>query len=232
MASPLTTLGEHLSTPVAVSVAEYEASRRLDSRQCASWAVWGTTTGDLSIFDDAERIVPRLRKDVVLIGANFGLDKGDAGGFRPFQNFHSAKSGGDTKLRNGVTGTVLEGAFLTDLVKDYPTKYANGLAQKIRSGSLDTDRHVRSGFEAEQEALGLDVDTLYVPVGASTRTLWDLLVKRGVIPAEQRVFHRNFGAGPLFAGKPVTNLRHYSGSVNMVAAVEALLAQVAQPFER
>ena len=232
MASTLASLGDHLSAPVAVSVAEYEASRRLDSRQGASWAVWGTTTGDLSIFDDAERVVPRLRKDVVLIGANFGLDKGDAGGFRPFQNFHSAKSGGDTKLRNGVTGTVLEGAFLTDLVKDYPTKYANGLAQEIRTGSLDTERHVRSGFKAEQEALGLDVDTLYIPVGATTRALWDLLVTRGVIPAEQRVFHRRFGAGPLFAGKPVTNLRHYSGSVNMVAAVEALLAQVAQPFER
>lgn len=232
MTSALTTLGEHLSTPVAVSVAEYEASQCLNPRQGASWAVWGERTGDLSVFDDASLIAPRLRKDVVLIGANFGLDKGDAGGFRPFQNFHSAKSGGDTKLRNGVTGTVLEGAFLTDLVKDYPTKYANGLAKAIRNGSLDTRRHVRSGFEAEQKALGLDVDTLYIPVGATTRTLWDLLVTRGVIPAEQRVFHRHFGAGPLFAGKPVTNLRHYSGSVNMVAAVQALLAQVAQPFER
>ncbi len=193
--------------------------------------MWGATTGDLSVFDDADALVPRLRKDVVLIGANFGLGK-DGDDFKAFQNFHSPTSGGDTKLRNGVRGTVLEGAFLTDLVKDYPTKYANGLATEIRSGALDTERYVRSGFEAEQEALGLSPDTLYVPVGASTRTLWDLLVKRGVIPAEQRVFHRHFGAGPLFARKPVAYLRHYSGSVNMVAAVEALLAQVAMPVSR
>lgn len=161
----------------------------------------------------------------MLIGANFGLGK-DGDDFQPFQNFHSPRSGGDTKLRNGVTGSVLEGAFLTDLVKDYPTKYAGGLAKEIRSGALDTDRYVRAGFKAEQEALGLSADTLYIPVGGETRTLWDLLVKRGVIRAEQRVFHRHFGSGPLFAGKPVANLRHYSGSVNMVAAVEALLAQV------
>lgn len=225
MPAPIT-LAEHLSTPVAVTTAEYEASRRLKPRQGASWAVWGETTGDLSVFDDADALVPRLRKDVVLIGANFGLGN-DSDDFASFQNFHSPTSGGDTKLRNGVRGTVLEGAFLTDLVKDYPTKYANGLAGEIRSGALDTDRYVRSGFEAEQVALGLNADTLYIPMGGTTRELWDLLVKRGVIPAEQRVFHRHFGAGPLFDEKPVVYLRHYSGSVNMVAAVQALLAQVA-----
>lgn len=89
------TLNDHLTgTRVGVSVAEYEASKALDSRQGASWAIWGATTGDLSIFEDSATAAPLLRKDVVLIGANFGLS-GDAGEFKPFQNFHARASGGD-----------------------------------------------------------------------------------------------------------------------------------------
>jgi len=214
------TLGDRLaSTRKAVSDADFSASKELI--RAASWAVWGEKVGDLSIFED-NAAVPRLRKDVVLIGANFGLG-GDSQELRPFENFHV--TGSDTKFRNGVRNTELEGAFLTDLVKDYPTKYADGLAREIAAGTLDTGRYVLRGFRAEQEALGLDFDTLYIPIGAQTRQLWDLLVARGVLAAEQRVFHRVCGGGPLYRGKPVENLRHYSAAVNMREAVEVLLSQ-------
>ncbi|KAM9862975.1 hypothetical protein ACI1US_01113 [Leucobacter sp. BZR 635] len=219
------TLRTHLdNNRASVSVAAYEASRTLPSRQGASWGIWGERTGDLSVFSDSAEAAPRLRRDVVLIGANFGLG-GDVGEFKAFQNFHASSSGGDTKLRRGLTGTVLEGAFLTDIVKDYPTKYANKLAAEIKAGHLDTTKHVAEGFAAEQEALSLGPDTLYIPMGVRTRELWDLLVARGVLPANQRVFHREYGNGPLFKGKPVRNLTHYAAAVNMVDAVAALLDQ-------
>lgn len=205
-------------------MAEYEASKALDSRQGASWAIWGATTGDLSIFEDSAAAAPLLRKDVVLIGANFGLG-GDAGAFKPFQNFHARTSGGDTKLRKALTGTALEGAFLTDLVMDYGTKYADRLGAEIRAGALDIEKHVVAGFRAEQEALGLGPETLYIPIGGRTRELWDLLVDRGAIPAAQRVFHGEYGNGPLFRGRAVHNLTHYSAAVNMTQAVGATLAQ-------
>ena len=124
----------------------------------------GKENDDLTIFEDSAAISPRLRKDVVLIGANFGLG-GDDGEFPPFKNFHARKSGGDSKLRKALTGTALEGAFLTDIVKDYPTKDAKGLPAEIMSGKLDTNRYVLSGFKAEQEALGLSRETLYIPMG-------------------------------------------------------------------
>lgn len=223
------TLNDHLIVNRSgVSVAEFEASKELGPSEgvggAASWAVWGEETGDLTIFEDSAAITPLLRKDVVLVGANFGL-AGDPGEFPTFKNFHGEKLGPDTKLRKALTGTALEGAFLTDIVKDYPTKDASGLAAEIKSGKLDIGRHVLSGFKAEQEALGLSLDTLYIPMGNTTRELWDLLVDRGVIPAEQRVFHRLYGGESLFMGKPVRNLRHYSGAVNMAEAVRALLAQ-------
>lgn len=212
------------STRIGVSAAEFQAASALNPRQGASWGLWGDSTGDLSVFADSAVAAPRLRKDVVLIGANFGLG-GDAGAFRTFQNFHASNSGGDTKLRKALTGTVLEGAFLTDVVKDYATKYADGLAAEIKTGKLDVERYVAAGFKAEQEALGIGLDTLYIPIGGRTRELWDLLVDLGVIPAAQRVFHREYGGGPLFKDKPVLNLYHYSAAVNMGEAVEALLSQ-------
>lgn len=92
-------------------------------------------------------------------------------------------------------------------------------------GELDVERYVSEGFQAEQEALDIGLDTLYIPIGARTRELWDLLVGLRVIPAEQRVFHKEYGIGPLFRGKPVLNLTHYSAAVNMQDAVESLLSQ-------
>ena len=219
------TLGQELAQfKLTVTPDQYAASRALPARQGGSWALWGSTTSDLSVFDDDAAAAARLRRDVVLIGANFGLG-GDAGVFRPFQNFHASSSGGDSKLRGALAGSVLEGAFLTDLVKDYPTKYANGLAGEIRRGELDVETFVAKGFRAEQASLGLDCETLYIPIGGRTRELWDRLVRRGVIPEAQRVFHREYGGGPAFRGKPVRNLAHYSGAVSMVAAVGALLSQ-------
>lgn len=88
----------------------------------------------------------------------------------------------------------------------------------------------KSGGDSKlRKALGLSLETLYIPMGGTTRALWDLLVNQGLIPAEQRVFHRGFRGGPHFNGKPVENLRHYSGAVNMVDAVQALLAQPSLP---
>lgn len=221
----LQTLGEkliHHRAPVTAS--QYEAARALDPRQGASWAVWGATTGDLALFDDVATIVPRLRNDVVLIAANFGLG-GDTGEFAPFRNFHASSSGGDSKLRRGITGTPLEGAFLTDIVKDFPTKYADGLARGITEGAIDVDNHIRRGFDQERDALGLTDETLYIPIGGNSRSIWDLLVRMGVLPRGQRVLHREYSPATSKRGTPVLELPHYSNAVNMTAAVQSLLAR-------
>lgn len=212
---------------MAVSEDEFEASKALPARYGASWAIWGEATDDLSVFD---AFPPNLRKDVVLIGANPGTG-GDGGDFTPFKNFHAKKSRGDSKLKNALRGTPLEGAFLTDLVKNYSSKYATGLKHAIRTGELDAQKYVAEGFRAEQEAVGLNEQTLYIPMGAKTRELWDFLVAQKVIPETQRVFHRAYGngpgldRGPMKPSSKVENLVHYSASVNMAGAIKALLAQ-------
>lgn len=202
---------------------EFSASRTVGS--AASWAVWGDKTGDLSLFDDTDALLPRLRKDVVVIAATFAPG-GTLTNSPPFRNFHAHRSAADGRLRSGLTGSPLEGAFLTNIVKDFPTMYANGLQQDIRYGDLDVERHIVEPFFAEQRALNLGPDTLYIPVGIHARELWDFLVERGDLPDDQRVFHRMVApGGPRHRGHLVRELRNFSGPVNMPEAVELLLSQ-------
>ncbi|MCH1883962.1 hypothetical protein [Agrococcus sp. ARC_14] len=221
--TPLPTLQDHLAeSRVAVTSRDFELSKSLGT--AASWAVWGSEVGDMSVFDDAALITPQLRKDVVLIGANFGMIRDDEV-IQRFKNFHAGRSGGDAKLRRGIEGTPLEGAFLTDLLKDYPTPDTQGLKKAILSGEIDIRKHVVEGFAEEQAALGLDTNTLYIPLGRTTQELWELLVALGHIRADQRVFHRIGNGGPTYNNAVVQNLRHYASAVNMSKAVAALLEQ-------
>lgn len=208
---------------LSVSASEFDATKKLPPYNGSSWAVWGKTTFDLSIFDNAEAVVPRLRKDVVIMGANFGgTDNGSHLQMQPFQNFHTKGHGPDTKLRNAVTGTALEGVFLSDLVKNYPTQYANKLAKEIFEPDFDLGGKVIEPFEAEQEALGLTEDTLFILMGANTVKVWDALVEYGVISKKQRVFHKEYVYSPEGREHLLTMPQH-SASVSLADKVSALL---------
>lgn len=220
------TLGDDLAQRSIVTRKQFDESRSLPLQYGTSWAVWGSDVGDMSVFDDVESVVPRLRRDVVLIGVNPGAQK-DQRAPQAFQNFHLTSN--DAKLRNAVVGTDLEGALLTDLVKDFATAHASELLAEVRAGRIRLDEKVTEGFRAEQEALGLNEDTLYVPVGKAARLLWDELVRKGAIPESQKVFHKLYGGGPKLEREPIAveNLPHYSGAVDLRKAVSTLLAQPA-----
>lgn len=193
-----------------VSPSEFAETKLLPPYNGSSWAVWGENTHDLSIFEDAEEIASRLRKDVVLVGANFGGgEDNDVSTMKPFQNFHTKGHRPDGKLRNAVTGTALEGAFMTDLVKNYPTKNASSLARDIVDPSFDFEKHIVAPFRAEQNALGLNEDTLYILMGGNTLKIWNVLVERGVFSSQQRF----------------TTMKHYAAAVNLVDEVNNLLKQ-------
>lgn len=195
----------------AVSPSEFAETKLLPPYNGSSWAVWRENAPhDLSIFEDAEEIAPRLRKDVVLVGANFGGgEDNDVSTMKPFQNFHTKGHGPDTKLQNAVTGTAIEGAFMTDLVKNYPTKNASTLARDIVDPSFDFEKHIVAPFHAEQNALGLNEDTLYILMGGNTLKIWNVLVERGVFSDKQR-----------FA-----TMKHYAAAINLVDEINNLLNQ-------
>lgn len=96
-----------------------------------SWAVWSpvgekpkSNVGDLSIFYDENKvssILEKLNPNIILAGLNAASgDAGELTDVKPFANFHSGYSRAtDYKIRFATAGTALEGAFMTDVIKDH-----------------------------------------------------------------------------------------------------------------
>ncbi len=92
----------------------------------ASWAIWaeeGTTPtsniGDMSILDPKinKNLLSELNQDIVLVALNFSIDVKH----EPWENFHTSRTHGtDFKIRYALRGTKLCGAYMTDILKDYP----------------------------------------------------------------------------------------------------------------
>lgn len=115
---------------MGISRAQFERIKTNLGRH-TSWAVWApvgekpkSNVGDLSMFNDEEKIeeiILKLNPNIVLAGLN-GATVGEANidGAEPFSNFHSGWSRAtDYKIRFATVGTALEGAFMTDVIKDH-----------------------------------------------------------------------------------------------------------------
>lgn len=187
---------------------EFEDSKTHLSR-FASWAVWGAETSDPSVFDEP-RIWERLRKDVFLVGGNTGLFKGG----RPahFSNFHTKGHGGDTKLMRAIRGTALEGAYLTDVVKDYPTKDSGALVRDIKLGKVALQTHVIGHLQQELDLLGAPADLVLVLMGKGTATVWDTVAGHPDFPSD---LVSNF--------KVVRGISHYTSRTDFAEEIRRVL---------
>lgn len=128
---------------MALTRSQFDAIRnRLGTH--TSWAVWApagdkpkSNVGDLSIFNDEKKIaeiLPKLNPDIVLAGLNGANGDGaiDAE-VRYFANFHSHwHRATDYKIRYATAGTVLEGAFMTDVIKHHYETDSNVVARHLR----------------------------------------------------------------------------------------------------
>jgi len=101
----------------------------------ASWAIWpdaGDTPksnmDDLSIFDDDE-IIFKLNPNIILVGLNFS--KSDVIS-KPFQNFHGS-GGGAYKIRYALMPSPLSGAYMTDIIKDFPEEESKNVMRHLRA---------------------------------------------------------------------------------------------------
>jgi len=124
-----------------------------------SWAVWapvGTTpksnVGDLSIFNDEQKLTTTLKKlnpDIVLAGLNGSTgDLTATTGVIPFANFHSSYSRAtDYKIRFATIGTALEGAFMTDVIKDHIETDSNVVGRDLRNDPTYERLKVEEFFE-------------------------------------------------------------------------------------
>jgi len=99
--------------------------------QHASWAVWakqGTTPtsnmGNMSVLDPEinKNLLSELNPDIVLVALNFSIDIKH----EPWENFHKYRPHAtDFRTRYALRDTPLWGAYMTDILKDYPEKDSN-----------------------------------------------------------------------------------------------------------
>tara|TARA_B100000029_G_C17451235_1_gene915075 strand:- start:162 stop:755 length:594 start_codon:yes stop_codon:yes gene_type:complete len=125
----------------------------------ASWAVWAeegdtpkSNMDDVSIFEK-EDVHLELNPEVVLVGLNFGTD---ISSWNPqknlFQNFHW-KGGGDFKVRYAVRNTPFWGAYMTDIIKDFPELVSTNVMSYLRKNQSVVDENIVS-FKEELQDIG------------------------------------------------------------------------------
>lgn len=109
----------------------------------ASWAIWAevgntpkSNVGDLSIFEGVN-FINQINPKVVLVGLN--IARADIE--KPLANFHSPLSRAqDFKIRYAVKDTLLWGAYMTDVIKDF---------NEVESGKLVTYLKKNKQFELD-----------------------------------------------------------------------------------
>ena len=121
----------------------------------ASWAVWpdiGDTpksnTGDLSIFDDPD-VVSILNPNIVLVGLNFSKSGVVT---NSFQNFHGS-GGGAYKIRYALQGTPLWGAYMTDIIKDFPEEESKNVMSYLNANPSVVPDNVLSRLKPREKLI-------------------------------------------------------------------------------
>jgi hypothetical protein len=121
----------------------------------ASWAIWpsaGSTPksnmDNLSIFDEEDALL-KLQPDIILVGLNFSKSGVVT---NPFQNFHGS-GGGAYKIRYALEGTPLWGAYMTDIIKDFPEEESKNVMSYLRANPSVVSENVMS-FQQEVRDLG------------------------------------------------------------------------------
>jgi len=132
----------------------------------SSWAIYADKTDgeksameDISFFDDPS-ILLRLKPNIVLVGLNISkrID-------RVFGNFHpTSSSAQDYKIRHAVKNSVFEGAYMTDIIKDFEQKNS-GKLMKYLSANKDFEKENIVKFEEELHDIG-STDPIIIAFGS------------------------------------------------------------------
>jgi len=115
----------------------------------SSWAIWANKTtkeksnmDDISFFDDIKDI--KFNPNIILVGLNISEKIK-----RPFGNFHPVNtSAHDYKIRYAVKDTMISGAYMTDIIKDFEEKVSNNLMKYLRDNPDFLKENINS-FEDE-----------------------------------------------------------------------------------
>jgi hypothetical protein len=105
-----------------------------------SWAVWAkvgdtpkSNIADMRIFDINKNpgLLKILQPNIVMVALNFARDTTNFK--KPFMNFHDSNPyGQDYKIRYAFEDTPYYGAYMTDIIKNYPEVDSNKVFQILK----------------------------------------------------------------------------------------------------
>lgn len=123
----------------------------------ASWSIWSpigntptSNVGDMSVFD--EPFIDKLNSDFVLVALNKSGDSDNVQETKSWENFHSEHRGTcDHRLRYAITNTILEGSYMTDIIK----KHIETDSSKVIEDIKDDNGILLKNIECFKEELSI-----------------------------------------------------------------------------
>ncbi|WP_127470956.1 DUF2972 domain-containing protein [Thiomicrorhabdus aquaedulcis] len=121
----------------------------------ASWAVWAkagnkpkSNISDMSIFDlkNNPSLLDNLKTDTVMVALNFSRVVNMP---EPFLNFHDSNPHGqDYKIRFALDDTDYLGAYMTDIIKDFPMLSSKDVLKHLKQNPHVIKEQI-NGFREE-----------------------------------------------------------------------------------
>jgi len=125
----------------------------------ASWAIWAhevetpkSNMGDLTVLnpDINKNLLSELNPNMIMVALNFSKNvKHESWG-----NFHSNRPmATDYKTRYALRGSILWGAYMTDIIKDYPEKESGNMVKFLKSHKAFEEKNAEF-FRQELKDIG------------------------------------------------------------------------------
>jgi hypothetical protein len=126
----------------------------------ASWALWAeagdkakSNISDMDVFDLQKNssTLEMLRADIVMVALNFAREVEMP---EPFLNFHDSNPHGqDYKIRFAFEGTDFYGAYMTDIIKDFPMLSSKDVLKHLKENPHEIREQI-NGFRQELKFIG------------------------------------------------------------------------------
>jgi len=152
----------------------------------ASFALWKdkdgkekSNVGDLSIFDSTTI----LKTNIVFVGLNISEKI-----TRAFGNFHSlSPNANDYKIRYAVKDTIFEGAYMTDIIKNFENKISGDVMRYLKNNPDFLRQNIES-FKQELIDIGND-DLKNITIIAFGNDCHQILISAGICSKIYKVSH-------------------------------------------
>jgi len=136
----------------------YEITKKYG--KVASWAVWEkagekpkSNISNMDILNISKNPLTLriLRTDVVMVALNFAREVEMN---EPFLNFHDSNPHGqDYKIRFAFDGTKYYGAYMTDIIKDFPMLSSKDVLKHLKNNPEEITNQINA-FKEELEFIG------------------------------------------------------------------------------